>query len=217
MSTIKNHGQVLLQSGTGNDLFLDMNGSDRSGQTMAGGAGNDVYQVDSGEDFVIENAGGGIDTVEIVTTTYWDEYAYWDSQDYWDPYYYFNGEYWEGAYVGGYDGAWVTEGLQDGYTLGANVENLTVDGENTGYWWWDSFAFAGNAEANVIDISNTWGDGGELYGLAGNDTLIGSNGSDWLDGGAGATAWSAAGATTLLRRQCRATLVIEVTDNTATV
>ena len=61
------------------------------------------------------------------------------------------------------------------YTLGANVENLTLTGS-------DNSNGTGNTLANVL-IGN---DGNNiLTGLAGNDTLTGGAGDDTLDGGAG--------------------------------
>ena len=137
MASIHNKGETLLV-GTdgidGHDWFLD---DSVGSQTMVGLGGNDIYEVDSTADFLIEAAGGGIDTV------------------------------------------WLDNGGGEDYTLAANVENLTVYGE-------DGNDFYGNAEANVIDLSKSSGeDGGYLYGLGGNDTLIGGSGSDWLEGGAG--------------------------------
>ncbi len=61
------------------------------------------------------------------------------------------------------------------FTLGANVENLTLTGSG-------DVDGTGNELANVI-IGNAGANG--LSGLAGNDTLTGGDGADALDGGAG--------------------------------
>ncbi|MCK9202644.1 MAG: hypothetical protein M0P42_16090, partial [Gallionella sp.] len=69
------------------------------------------------------------------------------------------------------------------YTLGANVENLTLTGtaiDGTGNAL-DNI-LSGNAADNVLD----GGDGNDtLSGGAGNDTLIGGGGTDWFLGGGG--------------------------------
>ena len=63
------------------------------------------------------------------------------------------------------------------YTLGANVENLTLTGTT-------AINGTGNALDNV------------LTGNSANNTLTGGDGNDTLDGGAGTTRWSAGWATT---------------------
>ncbi|QQR40398.1 peroxidase family protein [Devosia rhizoryzae] len=62
------------------------------------------------------------------------------------------------------------------YTLGANVENLDLNGANA------AINGTGNALNNVINGN----DGvNQLFGGAGNDTLVGNDGNDLLDGGTG--------------------------------
>jgi Ca2+-binding RTX toxin-like protein len=61
------------------------------------------------------------------------------------------------------------------YTLGANLENLTLTGSK-------AINGTGNAENNVLQ-GNTGNN--TLYGLAGNDTLNGGKGNDTLIGGQG--------------------------------
>jgi len=63
-----------------------------------------------------------------------------------------------------------------GYTLGANLENLTYTGASF-------FTGIGNAAANRLVAGNA---GSSLFGGAGSDVLIGGTGADRLDGGEGA-------------------------------
>src|SRR5206468_353390 len=73
------------------------------------------------------------------------------------------------------------------YTLGANVEKLTLTGSG-------DTSGTGNALNNIIHGTTgnnllSGGDGNDgLYGASGNDTLNGGNGIDQLDGGLGADA-----------------------------
>ena len=69
------------------------------------------------------------------------------------------------------------------YTLGANVENLTLTGT--------AYRGYGNILNNSISGNNSnnylWGNSGNdyLYGNGGNDTLSGGSGHDYLNGGSG--------------------------------
>lgn len=62
-----------------------------------------------------------------------------------------------------------------GYTLGNNVEKLTLTGSN-------AINGTGNSLANTLTGNAA---GNKLYGLGGNDTLIGGGGADTLLGGIG--------------------------------
>ncbi len=121
--------------------------------TMAGGTGNDIYNVNSVGDVVLENAGAGIDTVVSRINS---------------------------------------------YTLGANLENLTLDNALVATWTPFGVVFVraavngtGNDLANTItgnDNANTLsGLGGNdtIYGGGGNDVINGDDGNDWLFGDAG--------------------------------
>jgi len=97
--------------------------------TLIGGGGNDIYELNSSADTVVEAAGGGTDTVDIAAS----------------------------------------------YTLGANVENLSLTGTA-------AITGTGNELANSL-IGNSGAN--TLIGLAGNDTLNGGPGIDQLVGGTG--------------------------------
>jgi beta-glucanase (GH16 family) len=92
-----------------------------TGQVMAGLGGDDSYYVKSAADQVVEDANGGVDTVDATNIR--------------------------------------------AYTLGANVENLTIDGKSWGF---------GNDLANI------------LVGQGNSQVLDGGKGDDVLTGGAGA-------------------------------
>src|SRR5439155_20406751 len=102
--------------------------------TLIGGLGNDTYIIDATADTITENAGEGIDTVQIGVT----------------------------------------------YTLGNNLENLTLTGAT-------AINGTGNSLDNLIygnSASNS------LSGGAGNDTLWGGGGTDTLVGGTGDDVYS---------------------------
>jgi Ca2+-binding RTX toxin-like protein len=63
---IGTEGDDFLQGAEGNDILDGRGGSD----TLAGGAGDDLYIVDIDSDWIIENAGEGIDTVESWANAY---------------------------------------------------------------------------------------------------------------------------------------------------
>jgi Ca2+-binding RTX toxin-like protein len=63
------------------------------------------------------------------------------------------------------------------FTLGANIENLTLTGTAA------LLQAKGNALDNIIIANDA---GAQMWGMDGNDTLIGGAGNDWMNGGAGA-------------------------------
>jgi Ca2+-binding RTX toxin-like protein len=112
-------------NGTGNALDNTLRGDlNTAANVLAGGLGNDTYNID-GTDIVIENAGGGIDTVII---------ADWAVQS---------------------------------YTLGANLENLTMGNGSAA----PARTAVGNALDNIITLINKNGSSDVIDGGAGADTM----------------------------------------------
>ncbi|WP_395021980.1 beta strand repeat-containing protein, partial [Dongia sp.] len=134
-------------NGTGNTLDNVLTGNDAA-NTLTGGAGNDTLNGGTGNDTLVGGAGNDtyvVDSAGDVIT--------------------------EGAG----DVADLVQSSASNYTLGANVENLTLTG--TG-----SISGTGNTLDNVLtgnSASNT------LSGGGGNDTLDGGLGADTLAGGTG--------------------------------
>lgn len=142
-------------NGTGNALDNVLTGNSGA-NSLSGGDGNDTLNGGTGADTMV---GGLGDDIYYVDNT----------------------------------GDIVTENADEGndtvtssiaYTLGTNLENLTLSGSS-------AVAGTGNAVANLITgngAANTlWGRDGDdtLLGGAGADTLYGETGDDYLDGGIG--------------------------------
>ncbi|XXD87305.1 putative Ig domain-containing protein [Pseudomonas sp. Z4-20] len=133
-------------NGTGNSLNNFLQGNSAA-NTLMGGAGNDRLDGLAGSDKLV--GGAGDDTYVIDST-----------------------------------GDTVTENANEGidtvetsitYTLGSNLENITLSGSN-----------AINATGNSLNNTITGNQGNNiLSGGAGNDVLIGNAGSDTLNGGTG--------------------------------
>ena len=125
--------------------------------TLYGGAGNDVLDGGTGADVMYGGAGDDIYYVDSV-----DDVVIENPNE-------------------GND--WVRSTIS--YTLGANLENLQLEGTA-------NINGTGNELDNIIigNAGNNILDGGAgndtLYGGAGNDTLYGGEGNDVLDGGTGA-------------------------------
>jgi Ca2+-binding RTX toxin-like protein len=139
-------GADTLNGGDGNDT---LNGGDDN-DALNGGLGNDTLNGGTGADTMAGGDGNDIYDVDqagdIVSETNAD------------------------SLVGGVDRV----DSDVSYTLGANLENLTLTGA--------AAIGRGNALANVI-VGN--GSANQLFGAGGNDTLTGNAGDDLLDGGSG--------------------------------
>jgi Ca2+-binding RTX toxin-like protein len=148
----------------GANLMIGSSGDD----TLAGGAGNDTLNGGAGADAMDGGAGNDTFVADDLGDTATETLA--------------------GA-AGGID---TVQSAVD-FTLGANVEHLTLTGggdiDGTGNAL--NNTINGNSGANVLsgDAGNDVLNGGDgddtLGGGAGNDRLTGGNGADSLDGGAG--------------------------------
>jgi Ca2+-binding RTX toxin-like protein len=176
--------RLLVNAGAGDDVFTATGDlAARIALTLIGGAGNDTISGGNGNDVLqggadndILNGGDGNDL--LLGDDGDDKMAGGKGND---------------LYVVTDDLDTVTENANEGidtvessvnFTLGANVENLTLTGA-------DDIIGTGNELANIIEANNA---GNELSGLDGNDTISGGNGNDdifgddgndTLNGGAG--------------------------------
>lgn len=157
-------GADVVNAGAGNDRVAGGDGND----TLIGGDGNDTLHGGAGADRLEGGAGNDVYYVDTATRTEW------------------NGTVVVGDVIveatGGSAGGTDTVFASVDWTLGANLENLTLIGAAKG---------VGNALANVItgDGGDNWLEGAAgndtLVGGAGNDTLVDGDGTDRFDGGAG--------------------------------
>lgn len=149
-----NTGNNLIDGADGNDTLFGGAGSD----TLQGGAGNDVLNGQSGADSM--TGGSGDDTYQVDNL----------------------GDLVVELSGGGTGRDTVNAGIT--YTLGQNVENLTLTGNSDINGLGNELAnlIRGNTAANILD-GGTGSD--TLQGLGGNDSLSGGTGSDSLDGGSG--------------------------------
>ncbi len=183
----------------GNSLDNTLDGG-AGADTLAGGAGNDAYTVDNAADSVVENAGEGLDSVQssvsytlsanVENLTLTGTAAINGTGNSSNNVLTGNsaanvlsGGAGDDTYILG-TGDTVVENVNEGidsvqtaltYTLGSNVENLTLTGTST-------IDGTGNTLNNVI-IGNTANN--TLTGGAGDDRLDGGGGTDALIGGTG--------------------------------
>ena len=183
-------------NGTGNELNNTLRGNNAD-NVLSGGGGNDTLQGLDGADTLSGNAGddtllghAGVDTlIGGEGNDFLDGGSGADSM---------SGGVGNDNYVVDNAGDVVTEAADEGtdlvyasinYTLGANVENLTLNGSA-------AVNGTGNDLANTIygnnanNVLSGLGGNDTLLGLGGVDTLIGGEGNDYLDGGTGADAMS---------------------------
>ncbi|TAL40169.1 MAG: tandem-95 repeat protein [Alphaproteobacteria bacterium] len=184
-------GNALDNALTGNSGANDLDGG-TGADTMTGGLGNDRYYVDDAGDSIVEDADGGTDSIvtgfsyilpDVIENLFLtgDEVLSGTGNDH-DNILASNGAGNSLAgglgndvyYVSSVDDV-VTEGLDAGrdtvavsfsYTLGENLENLTLTGDQ-------DLTGIGNAFDNIIT------------GNAGNDTLDGGEGNDIISTGTG--------------------------------
>jgi Ca2+-binding RTX toxin-like protein len=150
VGAINGTGNELANVLTGNSVANILNGSNGN-DTLTGLAGNDTLNGGLGDDDLQGGAGNDTYVVDSINDLVTEATA--------------------GA-AGGVD---VVQSTAAAFTLGANVENLTLAG--TG-----DFNGTGNGLANLLTGNS--GDN-QLTGGVGNDRLIGNAGNDTLNGGAG--------------------------------
>ncbi|MEO9337692.1 peroxidase family protein [Mesorhizobium sp. SB112] len=191
-------GDDLLVAGSGNDELIGGLGAD----TMVGGTGDDTYSVDDADDVVVEDANAGTDTVETTLGAYTlganvENLTFTGAGAFAGTGNALANRIEGGAGIdtlsglGGNDtyivntaGDQVIEAAGGGtdnvqssvsFTLGANVENLTLTGNA-------AINGTGNGEANTINGNNS---ANQIFGGGGNDVLNGNGGNDLIDGGTG--------------------------------
>jgi Ca2+-binding RTX toxin-like protein len=167
-----------INSGDGDDFLYGGDGDDE----IYGGDGNDYIEGGSGNDEVIGSGGndtlfGGDGNDEMIGGTGSDA-MYGGTGD--DTYYVDDANDTviedDTAAPTGWFGDTVVTTL-NAYGLTDNVENLVYDG--TG-----GFTGAGNEQANLI-IARQTSESVNLYGMGGDDIIVGNTGGDWIEGGDG--------------------------------
>ncbi|MDF3029625.1 MAG: HlyJ hemolysin-like protein [Moraxellaceae bacterium] len=141
-------GSDTLHGGDGNDeLQTGLDGVD----ALYGGAGNDTLRLQNNSGSGTADGGEGSDTYVVG----YQNVTFSDS----------------GTGAGDIDTVVLANNFTQ-YGLAVAIENLTITG-----WQSGGSVFAGNAGANVIDASASYGSGLVLEGGAGNDALTGNSGT----------------------------------------
>ncbi|QSJ21020.1 calcium-binding protein [Nostoc sp. UHCC 0702] len=155
-------GNYTVNGGAGNDTITGGAGND----TLIGGLGNDILNGGAGVDNMVGGDGSDVYYIDIATDVVTETNAL--------------------VSTGGID---TVNSSLAAYTLGANLENLTLTGTSAINGTGNTLAnqITGNSAANILD----GGTGNDiLLGGSGNDTLVGGTGNDTLTGGIGNDSFS---------------------------
>jgi len=166
----KNHQ---LKGEGGNDTLIAGNGNDK----LEGGDGNDLLQGNGGTNYLYGGSGDDVLGEHPENSNTWGTDYMWGGTG--DDVYYIDGGYSRASENPdeGIDTI-ITNTLRsgEGFTLDANVENLSLVGNVVSYGIGNDLD---NEIKGLTSISYT------LKGEGGNDTLIGNSQDDHLDGGSG--------------------------------
>lgn len=163
-----NYGSDKLYGGIGDDTLDGGYGFD----VMVGGTGNDTYVMSDKEDVVIEEAGGGYDTILLSFDSHCTMAANVEKLVYTDD------TWWSNLKITGNDGANVID-LSKAIQM---TEVKAGGGADTVIGSFDRDVFFGGEGSDVL---KSYGGMDALHGEGGNDTLVAGIGDDEMFGGAG--------------------------------
>lgn len=194
-----NEGINVLTGGIGNDTLKGGTGAD----DLIGGVGNDTYVIDE-YDTITENAGEGIDTIQIGSTSI---YNYTLSSEI------------ENLDLGLY-GIYGTGNELDNIIIGNFTSNNLNGGAgaDTLYGGSDNDTLSGGNDNDTLyggdhDDTLTGGSGNDtLYGEHGNDRLEGSEGADTLVGGIGNDIYIVDGSDSIIENEGEGTDTVEASE-----